>query len=53
MNFYTQALAGNWGQEEGVRGVYEELLDFRDKEKSINDRHIELAALLKKYLDRQ
>mgnify|MGYP000630861541 FL=1 len=51
--FYKMALAGNWGQEEGVRGVYEELLDFRDKEKSINDRHIELAALLKKYLDRQ
>ena len=51
--FYKMALAGNWGQEEGVRGVYEELLDFRDKEKSVNDRHIELAALLKKYLDRQ
>ena len=45
--FYKLALAGNW------KGVYEELLDFKDKEKSINDRHIELAALLKKYLDRQ
>jgi GH24 family phage-related lysozyme (muramidase) len=45
--FYKMALAGNW------KGVYEELLDFKDKEKSVNDRHIELAALLKKYLDRQ
>ena len=48
MNFYTQALAGNWGQEEGVRGVYEELLDFKDRYGSRREKE---AAYLKKYLD--
>ena len=49
MNFYTQALAGNWGQEKGVRGVYEELLDFKDNYPS---RRKEEAKYLKKFLDK-
>ena len=49
MNFYTQALAGNWGKEKGVRGVYEELLDFKDNYPS---RREEEAKYLKKFLDK-
>ena len=46
-DFWKYATNGEWDK------VYDELMDFKDKDKSINERHKRSAAYLKKYLDRK
>jgi hypothetical protein len=47
MNFYKLALNNDW------QGVYDELMDFKDKSESVNKRHKRAAKILKKYLNKQ
>ena len=45
-NFWKYVTSNNWQK------AYDELMDFKDKSKAVNERHQKAAKLLKKYLDK-
>ena len=45
-DFWDYATNNEWGK------VYNELMDFKDKSKSINERHKKTGKYLKRFLDK-